>query len=102
MIKRMSFVAGGLAGLWLAGAASAQEAVVACPSQEGLQEYIDSNGGSLPQDCRQITVEEAGGGVCSFEIGGGGDEDGLMAALAGAAVPTQWWARCGALEEAAE
>jgi hypothetical protein len=99
MIKSATFAVG-LAGLWFAGAALAQESVVACPSQEGLQAYLEA--GEAPEDCREITVVEAGGGICSFDLGAGGDDDGLLSALAGAAVPTRWWALCGRLEEAAE
>jgi hypothetical protein len=84
----------GLAG----GAALAQgtgNGFVACSSQTALEQYLDSNGDLMPDECRAVsfTVLESGGRqLCVADISSGGNS--LLGGLADAAVPTEWWTSC--------
>ena len=68
----------------------------ACPSQQGVDQVVGSQGRFVPPDCRQLTITRVQSGttelcVLNFEPSG---DPGFLDQLRRAAVPTQWWVSC--------
>jgi hypothetical protein len=76
--------------------AQTERAFPACPSQQGVEQVVGSQGRFVPSDCRQLTITRVQSGttelcVLNFEPGG---DPGFLDKLRSAAVPTQWWVSC--------
>ena len=72
-----------------------QETVTACPSQQGLEQVVGSNGQITPDDCRQVRIsslESNGERLCLVDLSG--EDDGLVDQLREAATTERWWMRC--------
>ena len=85
----------GCALILAANTAMGQETVTACPSQQGLEQVIGSNGQITPDDCRQVRIsslESDGERLCLVDLSG--EDDGLVDQLREAATTERWWMRC--------
>jgi hypothetical protein len=83
--------------------ADAAETIPTCQSQESLQQVIDGDGRTMPDDCRKLTVttvEADGRRLCVVDLSSA--DEGLLSSLRSAALPEQWWVRCDRLEEAGD
>ena len=76
-----------------------QMSVPACPSQQEIEQVLQSQGRLMPDGCRTITittVRTPAGELCVLDLG---EEDpGIVGAITEAAVPTQWWVACADIE----
>src|SRR5688572_4562745 len=100
MLFRSLFLCAALGGLPFAAAwpslAQTDRSFPACPSQQGVEQVVGSQGRFVPSDCRQLTITRVQSGttelcVLNFEPGG---DPGFLDKLRSAAVPTQWWVSC--------
>lgn len=79
-------------------AATAQEAVIACQSQQELEQVIASDGRILPDGCRNVSItplDNGGERLCLMDFAG--DDDGIVSQLREVAVNEAWWVRCADL-----
>lgn len=77
-------------------AQTAARSFAACPSEQGAEQVVGSQGRFVPGDCRQLTITRVQSGamqLCVLDFEPGGDA-GLLDQLRRAAVPTQWWVAC--------
>ncbi len=82
-------------------AATAQEAVVACQSQQELEQVIASDGQILPDGCRNVSItplDSDGERLCLMDFAE--DGEGIVSQLREAAVNEEWWVRCSDLNPA--
>lgn len=78
----------------------APDAIVACPSQQELEQVIGSSGEVRSEECTTIDVSHltgAGSELCLIDFG---LDQGFLGRLRDAAFPTQWWVRCDQLAAA--
>ena len=85
----------------LPAGASAQtpQALVACGSQQELEQHLASDRQFMPDGCRDIVVTSLAsefGRICVMDFQPE-DDPGVIERLTEAALPTQWWVRCGDL-----
>lgn len=90
-----------LAVLWMAdwSPASARDEVVACHTQQQIEQVIRDKGQILPDGCRKIgikTVDTPSGELCTLDLSR--PDGGLTGAIVDATTDTQWWVRCRDLE----
>lgn len=81
-----------------APAANAREAIVACQSQQELEQLISSDGRILPDGCRNISItplDSGGEQLCLIDFSAG--DEGIVSQLREVAVNEAWWVRCGDL-----
>ncbi len=92
-----------LALLALPAAASAQtpSGLIACQSQQELEQLLASDGDFMPDGCRNVAVtnlESEHGNICVIDFQPGANP-GVLDRLTDAALPTQWWVSCADLSE---
>lgn len=92
--------AAAVAAVTLPGAARAAEPVQfkVCPSQEKVEQILQSNGSFVPDDCRTVTVtrvESPAGPICVLDSGK--DNPGVLGTIRDAITTTQWWTACANL-----
>jgi hypothetical protein len=95
-------VAFGLGHPALGQPTTAQDEVVACPSQQELEQVLASNGTIASDDCWTININSLvsnGERLCLLDFSASGGS--ILSRLQSAAMPTQWWVRCDALTQAA-
>ena len=83
-----------------AQAAPTSPGVVACPSQDELEQSINSAGSITPDDCTTLQLNSLtsdNGDLCLIDFG---LDQGFIGQLRDAAFPTQWWVRCDDLAAA--
>ena len=72
-----------------------QDTMVACPSQEQLEQVLQSDGSFVPDDCRELTVNQIdaeAGRLCVMDFEA--PDPGVIDQLTDAATTTQWWVNC--------
>lgn len=77
-------------------------AITACPSQQELEQIIDSAGDIESDECTTISVSRltsSGAELCLVDFG---MDQGFLGRLRDAAFPTQWWVRCDQFKAALE
>lgn len=91
-----------MAALMLAPAsfATAEPPLIVCPSQQELEQVLQSEGDLIPEGCRRLTisrVESAAGPLCMMDFQA--RDPGVLDQLTEAAAPTQWWLHCELLAD---
>ncbi|KAA0574528.1 hypothetical protein [Azospirillum sp. Sh1] len=86
---------------WIAAPsqATAQDAVVACHTQQQIEQLVRDKGQIMPDGCRNIwirTVNRPTGDLCVLDISQ--TNGGITGAIVEATTDTQWWVRCRDLE----
>ncbi|WP_019956605.1 hypothetical protein [Yoonia vestfoldensis] len=84
--------------LALSTPAGAQTPVIACQSQQSLEQALTSNGEIMPDDCRPISIARLsndGQDLCLLDLSR--DDSSLIDTLRDAAAPDQWWMLCADL-----
>ncbi|WP_434620950.1 hypothetical protein [Azospirillum sp. B2RO_4] len=82
-----------------ASAQASQDAVVACHTQQQIEQLVRDNGQIMPDGCRNIrirTVNRPTGDLCVLDISQ--TNGGITGAIVEATTDTQWWVRCRDLE----
>lgn len=80
--------------------AYAEEPLIACPSQQELEQVLQSGGELIPEGCRRLIVsrvETAAGPLCMIDFQP--RNPGMLDRLAEVAAPMQWWVRCEVLAD---
>jgi hypothetical protein len=75
--------------------ANAQESMIVCPSQQELEQVLQSDESFIPDDCRELTitrVDSPAGSLCVMDFRA--RDPGMLDQLTEAAVTTQWWVSC--------
>ncbi len=78
-----------LAMMGLPGPAAAQTTLVACDTQQRLEQVISSEGQFMPEGCRDVTatrIESQVGEICVIRF----PTEGITGAITG----NEWWIRC--------
>jgi len=84
--------------LLLSGPAFAQSPLIACESQQSLEQALTSDGGIMPDDCRPISVDRLtsdGRDLCLIDLSQ--SDGGFISDLRDVAAPEQWWVACSEL-----
>lgn len=79
--------------------AHAQQSIIVCPSQQELEQVLQSDTEFVPEDCHELTiarVESAAGVLCVMDFQS--RDPGMIDQLTEAAITTQWWVRCDDLQ----
>jgi hypothetical protein len=97
ILQTCLFAAAACAVAWGAAPApaSAQDAVVACHTQQQIEQLVRDNGQIMPEGCRNIrirTVNRPTGDLCVLDTSQ--DNGGITGAIVEATTDTQWWVRC--------
>ena len=100
---RGTTLSGLAAGIFLiSGPALAETTLVACESQQSIEQALTSDGGIMPDDCRPISVARLtsdGRDLCLLDLSQS-DAD-FISSLRDVAAPDQWWVLCDELAELA-
>lgn len=91
-----------IAALMMAPAllAKAEDPLIACPSQQELEQVLQSGGDLIPEECRRLIVsrvETAAGPLCMIDFQP--RNPGMLDRLTAVAAPMQWWVRCEVLAD---
>ena len=81
--------------LLVSGPSFAQTPLMACESQQSLEQALTSEGGIMPDDCRSISVARLannGRELCLMDLSQ--PEGGIISNLRDAASTDQWWVAC--------
>lgn len=68
--------------------------VVACPTQDELEQVVGSDGQIRPDGCTTLQVNALSterGDICLIDFG---LDEGFLGRIRDAAFPTQWWVKC--------
>lgn len=79
----------------LSGPAFAQSSLMACESQQSLEQSLQSDGGIMPDDYRPISVARLsteGQELCLIDLSQ--SDGGIISSLRDVAAPDQWWVLC--------
>jgi hypothetical protein len=107
LMHRISVFLVALAGFTLPAAAqdaagAGPEPLIACQSQQALQQVIGSQGSIMPDGCRNVSIsvlQSNGERLCLVDLSEGGE--GVLDQLRDVAVNQEWWIRCDDLAAAA-
>jgi hypothetical protein len=80
----------------------AQTPLVACQSQQSLEQALISDGEIMPDDCRPVSIARLssdGQELCLLDLSS--DDSSLLDSLRDAAAPDQWWTLCSDLTASA-
>jgi hypothetical protein len=79
--------------------AQAEDAIVACESQQEIEQVLQSDGDLMPDGCRFLTVTRVDSGAGELCVLDFEDPDpGIVGELTEAVTPTQWWVACAEFE----
>ncbi len=101
ILQTCLFACAACAVAWIASPspASAQDAVVACHTQQQIEQLVRDKGQIMPDGCRNIrirTVNQPTGDLCVLDISQ--TNGGITGAIVAATTDTDWWVRCRDLE----
>lgn len=80
------------------GPGVAQSELLACGTQQSLEQSIASDGALRPEDCRVLSITPVRtdvGALCVIDVSGAGT--GVIEGLRSMALPSEWWVRCDRL-----
>lgn len=70
------------------------DGIVACPTQNALEQSIGSEGAIIADDCTRLQIDQLtsdSGELCLIDFG---MDEGFLGELREVAFPTQWWVEC--------